>query len=499
MAERGLRLRLGLFVAGSLAVLAGLVVFFGRAPDLFSNKATYSVLFPEAPGIGPGTPVRKSGVPIGEVATLDLDPDTGQVRVKIRIDRKFPPRKSEDATITRGLLSGDTAIDFLPRLDENGQPVPRGELWPPGSDIPGIPPFTARSLLTPASGVLANAQASLDRIVKAFEKLERLETLRPKMEMALDEITGLARDARGFIPELRKTNERFQNLLGADVPGLAPPAAPPALGAAGLVAALQPPDQPNVRALIRDIQELVRAVRPVADDLRAMIRRLEPEVGGTFKSAHQAFDAVSDVLSPENRKQFTELLKNANAVAVYIVKISGALTTMLESAEKAIKNIDEQVTAAGTVVADIRAVTKPLAAKSEAIVTSVSDSAEQLSKTLAEIRALLQTVARGNGTVSKLLNDPAVYQNLDDAAASLARVMSRAEKISRDLEVFSDKIARRPELIGIGGAVRPSSGLKDLPGAPLPAYHPEWPPALPARPSAGPNWLPPPVQGYPPK
>src|SRR5438067_3075130 len=175
MAERGLRLRLGAFVAGSLAVLAGLVVFFGRAPDLFSNKAAYSVLFPEAPGIGPGTPIRKSGVRVGEVTSVDLDPDTGQVRVRVRVDRKFLPRRSEDATITRGLLSGDAAIDFLPKLDESGQPVPRGEAWPPGSDIPGVPPLTARSLLTPASGVLANAQASLDRIVRAFEKLERLE------------------------------------------------------------------------------------------------------------------------------------------------------------------------------------------------------------------------------------------------------------------------------------------------------------------------------------
>ena len=115
---------------------------------------------------------------------------------------------------------------------------------------------------------------------------------------------------------------------------------------------------------------------------------------------------------------------------------------------------------------------------------------------------LLQTFGRGNGSIQKLLTDPAVYQNLDDAAGSLARVLARAEKISRDLEVFADKIARRPELIGIGGAVHPSSGLKEAPGAGLPAYRPKWPPVLPARPSAT-NWLEaptrPPVQGSPPR
>jgi len=491
MAERGLRLKLGAFFAGTLLILAGLVVFFGRAPDLFSNKASYTVLFPEVPGIGPGTPIRKSGVRIGEVSSLELDPQTGQVRVQIRVDRKFLPRTSEEATITKGLLSGDAAIDFLPRLPEEGVPAHAGEIYPPGSEIVGVPPITPRSLLTPASGVLANAQQSLDRIVKAFEKLERLERLGPKMETTLDEFTGLARDVRAFIPELKKTNDRFQNLLGVDAPNLP----------VDLIAVQPPPDQTNIKGLIRDIQELMRTLRPAVDDVRGMVKRLEPEVSSTVKSARQTFDGLNDVLTPENRKQFTELLKNINGVAVYVVKISTALTSLLDTAEKAIKNIDTQVTAAGAVVADVRAVTKPLAVKSESIVASVTESAEQLSKTLAEVRTLLQTFGQGNGSIQKLLTDPVVYQNLDLAAGSLARVLSRAEKITRDLEVFADKIARRPELIGVGGAVRPSSGLKDAPGASLPTYRPDWPPA---ERSTTPNWLLPPtepqsVQGYPPR
>ena len=171
--------------------------------------------------------------------------------MKVRVDRHYLPRKSEEPTITKGILSGDVAIDFLPKLDEAGQPVPRGEFWPPDSQIPGVPPITPRSLLTPASGVLANAQQSLDRLVRAFEKLEKFERLGPKMEIALDEFTGLAKDARSFIPDLRKTNQRFQNLLGPE------PKAPPGPGGPGPLA-LQPPDDVNIRALIGDIQQLVR-------------------------------------------------------------------------------------------------------------------------------------------------------------------------------------------------------------------------------------------------
>ena len=491
MAERGLRLKLGAFVAGSLAILAALVVFFGRAPDLFSNDARYSVLFPEAPGIAPGTPIRKSGVRIGEVTSIDLDPESGQVRVRIRVDRKFLPRQSEDAIISKGLLSGDASVDFVPKLAEDGKPLPRGEYWSPDSDIPGVQPITPRTLLTPASSVLAGAQESLDKVAKAFERLEKFATVQPKLERALDEASETFKAIRSLVPDAKKTMDRVNNFIGADDPR---PRVGPVVQA-GLLLGQPPGDDATLRGLIRDVQDVARAVRPAVDDLRSAVRRLEPEIGGAVKSARQTFDSVNEILSPENRKQVTELLKSANSVAIAVVRITSALTSMLDAAEKTIKNVDDQVTAAGGVIGDVRAVTKPLAAKSEALVANVVETVEQLNKTMAEVQFLLRAFGKENGTIQKLLTDPAVYQNLDEAAGSLARVMGRAEKITRDLEVFADKIARRPELIGVGGAVRPSSGLKDLPGTPLPSYRPEWPPATGARLPSDP----PPVQGYPPR
>jgi phospholipid/cholesterol/gamma-HCH transport system substrate-binding protein len=496
MAERTLRLRLGLFVGGSLIALAGLVVLFGGSPRLFSTSAKYAILFPEAPGIAPGTPIRKSGVRIGDVTALELDPVSGQVRVLIAVDRKYLPRKSEEPTISRGLLSGDTAIDFLPKLDAAGKPVPRADEWPPGSEIPGAPPLTPRSFLNPATAALTNAQQQLDKITKTFERFEQAA---PKIERAADEAADLFKEIRLFIPELRRTNQKLQNLIGADPP----PPRPGGVVPIGFMAhAAQPPDaagEPNLRTLIREAQEAIRTIRPALEDFRLLMRKLEPDLGATVKSARQAFDSVNEVLSPENRKEVAELLKNLNAVSANIIKFAVSLNAVLDAADKTIKNIDAQVTQAGLVVGDVRAITKPLAARSESLVASVADSAEELSKLIVDVRGVVGAFAKENGTVQKLITDPTVYRNLDDAAASLARILARSEKITRDLEVFADKVARRPELIGIGGALRPCGGLKDLPGAP--SYRPDWPPASSARPFAGPSWLapdgpPPPVQGY---
>ena len=98
--------------------------------------------------------------------------------------------------------------------------------------------------------------------------------------------------------------------------------------------------------------------------------------------------------------------------------IADGLGGILENAEKALKNVDTVISSAGLVVADVRAITRPLAARSEVLVAGVTDSAEQLSKALAEVRVLLATFGKGNGSIQKLLADPTVYQNLDDAAGS---------------------------------------------------------------------------------
>jgi hypothetical protein len=40
-------------------------------------------------------------------------------------------------------------------------------------------------------------------------------------------------------------------------------------------------------------------------------------------------------------------------------------------------------------------------------------------------------------------------------------MLPRLDRALRDVEIFADKLARHPNLLGIGGAVRPSSGVKE--------------------------------------
>lgn len=453
--NRSSNLKLGIFVATALAALAGLIIVFGGAPRLFDQRARYLVTFSEAPGLNAGTPVRKSGVRIGEVAGLELDPETGKVMVSLRIDRSYLPRVNEEPTITSGLLSGDTTLDFVPKTGPDGQPVAAlGGIIPPDSTIVGVTPI---NLVRQASGVLPSAQESMVRIL---DSLQRFEQLMPKIEKAFDEVGLLAQSGREFLPEIRQTNQKVQSLLETD-----------------------PNDPQGMKTTLKEINEFVRTARPFVEDMRRLLKTNEEDVTATIKSVRQTSESVNDLLNEENRKSINAAIRNIEASSEQLTKTIQQASTTLERAEKTL-------TDASAAVQNIEKATKPLAENSEVILKNVNAAAEQLTLALGEARLTLTALNRNDGTLQRLISDPALFSNLNSSAAALTRTLLAAEKIAFDLQVFSDKIARRPELIGVGGALRPSSGLKDPPHPsnwlpPSPLEVPSFRPSEPIAPTRG--------------
>src|SRR5207245_2288504 len=142
MNDQGLRLRIGVFVLAAMILLAVLVILFSGLPTIFVQHRQYTVLFDDAPGVAPGTPVRRSGVRIGEVKGLELDDETGKVRVSIAVEKKYTLRKNERPTLTASLLGSDTSIDFV-ALPPDGKDVDRSPV-DPAEPLSGVKQADAR-------------------------------------------------------------------------------------------------------------------------------------------------------------------------------------------------------------------------------------------------------------------------------------------------------------------------------------------------------------------
>ena len=94
MNERIIQFRVGVVVIGGLLVAGMLVVLFGEWPSVVGGRYTVNIVFAEAPGVTRDTPVRKSGILIGRVASVSFT-DEGKVLVIAQIDNNVVVRQDE--------------------------------------------------------------------------------------------------------------------------------------------------------------------------------------------------------------------------------------------------------------------------------------------------------------------------------------------------------------------------------------------------------------------
>ncbi len=72
MDERVLRFRVGVVVVAAAIITIILITLLGAWPSPFTPRYTLHIVFPAAPGVNVDTPVRKSGIEIGRVSSLEL-------------------------------------------------------------------------------------------------------------------------------------------------------------------------------------------------------------------------------------------------------------------------------------------------------------------------------------------------------------------------------------------------------------------------------------------
>jgi ABC-type transporter Mla subunit MlaD len=465
------RFLIGLFVLLALGLLAWLTTLFGHFPDLFRKYNAYTVRFTDAPGVQRGTPVRLSGIRIGEVKRVELDKETGDVVVHIAVDKEYPIYDEDLATLATSPLGGETSIDFIrrPRAQktqpEELVPPPRVPPEPPPPDpVPGaerpdpVPPQLApaeageeesqakpeeRQPAKPGTEFQGVKQPDVATVLKAMaelveptqeslklirQSLQRLEKTAPLAEDTLREYRELARETRRTIPELRRSN-----------------------------------DEINVAA---------RNWGKLGERLDVLVQTNQDKVIKAVDNLNDALVRVNNVLSDENQKNLAATLRNARAGTQNLESISRNADELMKESRATIKRLNDSLTRADEVLNNLQQAAKPLAERSDSITKNLDESAVKLNQTLTEVRELLKTFSQGDGTLQKLLNDPGLYNHADDLICALRSLMPRVDRALRDLEVFADKLARHPESIGLGGAIRPSSGLKEAPSAPAP---PAWP------------------------
>ena len=213
METRAHHVIIGLF---TLLAGAGAIFFAIWISDANTSKdyRNYTVVFREAvTGLSRGSAVQYSGIPVGDITELTLDPaDPRQVLARIRVSDSAPVTQDTKARLTFTGITGNSVIELVP-----GDPQsPRLE------SSEGKEPLIY-SVPSPISSLLANGEDLMTNInqlvisarnMLSDENAERIASTLESIEAAAGSLSSQGDDVKALVGELTLASQQASELMG---------------------------------------------------------------------------------------------------------------------------------------------------------------------------------------------------------------------------------------------------------------------------------------------
>ena len=227
-------------------------------------------------------------------------------------------------------------------------------------------------------------------------------------------------------------------------------------------------------------------VGAVSRDPMEAFATLEPKLGNALDSLAQASDSVQKLSTNIDRMfmggddRFERVLRKTeatldafNSAMKNIDDVMGdpasredikdtiaALPEVVADLRKTVQGIGTTVDTADRNLRNLEGLTKPLGDRGSAMVAQIDRTIGRLDETLQQAAMFTKALNESQGTLGKLVRDPQVYNDLAQAAATVNKLTKELRPIVDDVRVFTDKIARHPEQLGVRGALDRRPGLK---------------------------------------
>jgi len=166
----------------------------------------------------------------------------------------------------------------------------------------------------------------------------------------------------------------------------------------------------------------------------------------TFININRTLDGLRDVLGDDKLK--ADLRKSFEEIPQLITATKEALA----SVQSAMAGVDRNVK-------NLEGLTEPLGKRGDQIVSNVDSSVARLNELVGQIERFSRKINSDEGTIGQLLNNPELYQQLNEAAANINDVSKRLRPIVEDARIITDRISRHPGII-LRDAVKPGPGTK---------------------------------------
>lgn len=356
MNERTKQFRVGVVVFATIVISSILILWnsdFSALP--FRGKYQVKMLVDQAPGVAPDTPVRRRGLPIGRVDSVE-DTDEGAL-ITLNIDDEKQIKTNEIGRIQSSLV-GDAIIEFVPNTSPIGAtPVQ------PGAQINGMYAPNPMDLMADMQGDLKQTIVSLgeagqevaeladrlnhvlgandmQRIAHLVESVDRAmsefatmsgnlndvvgdQEFKQQLQDGLSQLPSLVSDARAIMEALERVmgsaDENLKNLQGLTGP----------LGDRGtaIVATLEQSVR-NLEQLLGEVALLTANINNSQGTIGLLIRdrELYDQLAATIGQASATVQGVQALVNDRDlRVRIHQIIDNINVFAQKIARDPGRL------------------------------------------------------------------------------------------------------------------------------------------------------------------------------
>jgi phospholipid/cholesterol/gamma-HCH transport system substrate-binding protein len=318
MENRSNHILVGSVVLVMLVAILAFILWLSQASG--DKKKLYDVLFSQAvDGLTPGSAVTFSGVPVGQVKSISLMPQTPEfVRVRISVNDDTPVLVGTTATVKGVGFTGVSAIQLDPPDRDPKRPnARRAEIACPAGDEARLRcPFGVPVIPTKAGGLgalLNSAPELLERVSTLTLRLTELlgdknqasiagilhnvDTMSHNLAARSDEIAATLADARVAIRQAGDSAERFGRLADTSNDVLQRDARP-------MIADLRR----TVRSADQSMHNLDAAIGDARPGLQAFSKQTVPEIGQLVRDLRQMSDSLTSVAQRLDQGGVTSIL-----------------------------------------------------------------------------------------------------------------------------------------------------------------------------------------------
>lgn len=219
---------------------------------------------------------------------------------------------------------------------------------------------------------------------------------------------------------------------------------------------------PTANQTLLDIQVTSRRWAEVGERANRIMAANEEQLALMLQDTRDSVQRLSQTLDNINAMLDPQTQENFRVTLQKLRESSESLDPLLKSSRETIEQVRDTTETLEEVANNLQAATQPLAERSDNTMKNLDESVESLNIILKDVRELSQQFRGQDGSLQRLMSDPAMYQNLDQASALLVQNLGQLEAILKDVRVFADKIARHPGELGVQGVLTRDTGVKDV-------------------------------------